>query len=93
VARLLTSGFEDQFSDIQEASMFLKEKSSGNTVEVLYLSELFSLYDKELQGRYCVGEDVLVAETFKKSDLMFTSGEELPKCWLDPHYRDDELKR
>jgi len=73
--------------------MFLKEKSTGNTVEVLYLSELFSLYDEELQGRYRVGDEVMVAETFHKSDLMFTSGEELPKCWLDPHYRDNELKR
>lgn len=41
--------------------MFLKQKSTGNTVEVLYLSELFSLYDKELQGRYSAGDEVMVA--------------------------------
>ncbi|TQV77102.1 acetyltransferase [Aliikangiella marina] len=67
--------------------MFLKQKSTGNTVEVLYLSELFSLYDKKLQGRYKAGDEVMVAESFDKSDLMFTSGEELPRCWVDPDYR------
>lgn len=64
--------------------MFLKERNTGNTVEVLYLSELFNLEDNELQGRYKVGDDILVAEFFKKSDLTFISGEELPRCWVDP---------
>ncbi|TQV89260.1 acetyltransferase [Aliikangiella coralliicola] len=72
--------------------MLLKEKSSGNLVEVLYLSELFSLYEEELQGRYQVGDEVLVTESFKKSDLAFSSGEELPKCWTDPQYRAKELE-
>ena len=66
--------------------MLLKEKSSGMTVEVLYLSELFSLNDDELVGRYRVGDELQVAESFKKSDLEFASGEELPQCWLDPQY-------
>ena len=73
--------------------MILKHKLSGKEVEVLNLAELFSLYDDELQGRYHVGQEVQVAETFVKSDLMFTSGEDLPRCWVDPHYRDEELKR
>lgn len=66
--------------------MYLKERNTGNTVEVLYLSELFSLQDRELQGRYQVGDELLVEESFKKSDLTFTSGEELPRCWIDPSY-------
>jgi len=30
---------------------------------------------------------------YMKSSLIFLSGEELPRCWTDPHYRDDELTR
>lgn len=70
--------------------MFLKEKSTGNTVEVLYLSELFSLYDDTLQGRYRIGEEISSTESFDKSDLIFTSGEELPRCWRDQNYREQE---
>lgn len=72
--------------------MLLVDKKSGNTVEVVYLSELFSLFEKELQGRYQVGDEVMVTDSFRKSDLQFASGEELPKCWTDPQYRDEELE-
>ena len=34
-----------------------------------------------------------VGEKFNKADLVFLSGEELPRCWTDPHYRDSELTR
>ena len=73
--------------------MYLKEKTTGKSVEVLYLSELFSLHDTDIQCRYQVGDEVLVTDIFNKSDLEFTSGEPLPNCWSDPHYRDHELKR
>ena len=71
--------------------MFLKERSSGHMVEVLSLSDLFNLYHDEVVGRYQEGEEVQDPEKFKKADLIFLSGEELPRCWTDPHYRDNEL--
>ena len=73
--------------------MLLKERVSGKSVEILNLKQLFSLYDNELLGRYRMGEEFDAAESFVKSQLIFTSGEKLPQCWLDPHYRDNELKR
>ena len=61
--------------------------------EVLSRGDLFDLFKDEVVGRYQYGEEVQDPEKFKKSDLMFLSGESLPRCWTDPHYRDDELIR
>lgn len=73
--------------------MFLNERHTGHMVEVLNLGDLVDLFKDEVIGRYQYGEEVQDPETFKKSDLVFLSGEELPRCWTDPHYRDNELIR
>ncbi len=73
--------------------MLLKERSSGKSVEILDLSQLFSLFEDEVLSRFPPGDNSDSSQNIKKSELIFTSGEELPRCWLDPHYRDDELKR
>jgi hypothetical protein len=73
--------------------MFLREKKTNHLVEVLELGELFDPMQKEVTGRYNWGEDLPEPQAFAKSSLLFASGEELPKCWTDVHYRDDELKR
>ena len=73
--------------------MLLKEKSSGHMVEVLSLVDLINLNRDEVVGRYQEGEDVQDPMKFKKDNLIFLSGEDLPLCWTDPHYRDDELAR
>lgn len=71
--------------------MLLKEKSSGHMVEVLSLMDLINLNRDEVVGRYQEGEDLQEPMKFKKDNLIFLSGENLPLCWTDPHYRDDEL--
>ena len=73
--------------------MLLKEQPSGHMVEVLSLVDLINLNRDEVVGRYQEGEDVQDPRKFNKSDLVFLSGEPLPRCWTDPHYRDDELTR
>lgn len=73
--------------------MFLKQNSSGHLVEVLELKNLFDPYDDAILGRLNVGEELPEPEKFAKTDLVFLSGEALPRCWTDPHYRDDELAR
>lgn len=73
--------------------MFLKQQSSGHLVEVLSLNDLFNPLHAHLVGRYHYGEEVQDPEKFPKSDLAFPSGEALPRCWLDAHYRDDEVYR
>ncbi len=69
--------------------MFLKDKTNGELVEILTLKELFDPFQDEVVGRYQQGEEVQDPEKLKKAELLFPSGEILPKCWVDPHYRDD----
>ncbi|MEW7979373.1 MAG: acetyltransferase [gamma proteobacterium symbiont of Phacoides pectinatus] len=73
--------------------MFLKHAGDGRMVEVLGLNDLFNPMHAQLVGRYHVGEELQEPEKFTKSDLVFLSGEALPKCWLDRHYRDHDLQR
>jgi len=73
--------------------MFLKNSSNHDLVEVLTLKELFDPFSDHLIGRYQHGEEVQDPEKFSKSELSFLSGESLPRCWMDAHYRDKELKR
>ena len=62
-------------------------------VEVLSLVDLINLNREEVLGRSQEGEEVQDPVMYKKSSLIFLSGEELPRCWTDPHYRDEELAR
>jgi hypothetical protein len=71
--------------------MLLKQRSNGHLVEVENVHHLFNVFHEEIVGRDQVGEEVQDPEPFKKSDLIFLSGEELPRCWTDSHYRDEVL--
>lgn len=67
--------------------MFLKTRHDGSLMEVLTLPALFDPFATHLQGRLHAGEELQEPEPFLKADLIFPSGEPLPRCWLDPHYK------
>jgi len=69
--------------------MYLKHKRNGDAVEVLTLDALFDPNRDAVSGRFHAGEELQDPETFAKADLAFPSGEPLPRCWLDPHYRSE----
>jgi hypothetical protein len=71
--------------------MLLKERCNGHMVEIMNLIDLMNLNSNMVLGRYQEGEEQQDPEQFKKTNLVFLSGEDLPRCWTDPHYRDDEL--
>ena len=71
--------------------MFLKERESGHLVQVADLTELVNPLRSQITGYYHHGEEAQEAEPFSKGDLVFLSGEPLPRCWMDSHYRDDEI--
>jgi hypothetical protein len=73
--------------------MFLKDSSNGHLVEVLDTVTLFDPSETHFEGRYNWGEDLPEPEPFAKANVIFPSGEPLPRCWVDMHYRDDELRR
>lgn len=68
--------------------MFLKEKDTGHLVEVLDIQSLFDPFSEAVKGRLNFGEDLPEPDQFSKMSLCFPSGENLPRCWTDPHYRD-----
>ena len=72
--------------------MFLKQVDSRHLVEVLDIAELTDPYKPSIRGRLNVGEDMPEPEEFAKETLRFPSGEKLPACWIDSHYRDDEIR-
>jgi hypothetical protein len=73
--------------------MFLKHRQNGHLVEVLDTDRLFDPTQASFSGRYNYGEEMPDPESFHKSDMVFPSGEPLPRCWVDVHYRDDEIRR
>lgn len=73
--------------------MLIKERSSDHMIEVMDLFDLMNLNLDEVVGCYQEGEEQQDPEKFQKTNLVFLSGEELPRCWTDPHYRDSEIMR
>lgn len=67
--------------------MYLKDKNNGDLVEVVDTGALFDPNKGEISGRYHAGEEMQEAASFAKADLIFPSGESLPKCWSDPAYK------
>ena len=70
--------------------MFLKIRHDDHSslVEVLDLQQLFDPFSGTVRGRLHAGEELQDPSALSKADLSFPSGEALPRCWLDPHYRD-----
>lgn len=73
--------------------MFLKERVTGDLVEVLGFNDLVNPYNETVVGRYHHGEEAQDPEKFAKRNLVFPSGEALPRCWIDPQYRSSEIQR
>jgi len=71
--------------------MFLKHKPSGDIVEILDLEALFDSFRTEVKGRFHAGEEMPDAAGFRKSERVQLSGEHLPRCWVDPHYRERKI--
>ena len=67
--------------------MFLRNVSNGDLAQVLKQGELTDPNSTSVTVRYHAGEEAGDPVSVEKSGLVFPSGEALPKCWLDPHYR------
>ena len=67
--------------------MFLQHKANGDLLEILNLENLYDPCQNSITGRFHSGEEMQDPELFTKSEVIFPSGEPLPRCWLDPDYR------
>lgn len=67
--------------------MFLTHKETGVLIEVHDADILINPSESAITGSAQAGEEEQDPEQFSKEDLIFPSGELLPKCWKDPNYR------
>jgi hypothetical protein len=67
--------------------MYLKHKPTGDLVEILDLRSLIDPYRAKAVGRFHAGEEMQDPANFSKAEMIFPSGESLPRCWVDPQYR------
>lgn len=67
--------------------MFLQLKETEDLVKVLDLQELIDPNSDIVHAQDQEGEEEQDPDTFKKENLVFPSGERLPRCWLDANYR------
>ena len=68
--------------------MILKHQPSSYLVEILEVKDLWNPFSDKVLGQFHAGEEMQEPELFTKSHLMFPSGEPLPICWMDAHYRE-----
>ena len=68
------------------AAMFLRTRQDGSLLEVLNLRQLVDPFASAVEGRLHAGEEIQDPELLAKAELLFPSGEPLPRCWLDPAY-------
>ena len=67
--------------------MYMKHKASGDLVEILDIRSMVDPLRAQVAGRFHAGEELQDPTTFQKADLIFPSGEALPRCWVDADYR------
>ena len=72
--------------------MYLKHATTGDLVEILDLPALFDPFADHVGGRFHAGEEMPEPAGFNKAELMFPSGEPLPRCWTDGKYKERELR-
>ncbi|OKH18563.1 acetyltransferase [[Limnothrix rosea] IAM M-220] len=66
--------------------MFLRYSLNDTLVEVMEPQTLWDPFQTKVLGRSHAGEEMQEPELLPKKDLIFPSGESLPKAWLDPEY-------
>jgi len=67
--------------------MLLHDKQKDALVEVLDLTALIDPNQSEISGQVQSGQEEQDPEPYSKADLIFPSGEGLPRCWVDADYR------
>jgi hypothetical protein len=67
--------------------MLLQSKDNGSIVEILDIQELINPVSDIVKGQNQLGEEEQDPIGYKKENLVFPSGESLPRCWVDANYR------
>lgn len=65
----------------------LRHDADASLLEVLDLAQLHDPFQPTVLARLHGGEELQEPQPFAKEELLFASGEPLPLCWRDAHYR------
>lgn len=69
--------------------MLLHDKQKDSLVEVLDLVALINPNQDKILGQVQSGQEEQDPAPSLKANLIFPSGESLPRCWVDADYRND----
>lgn len=67
--------------------MFMKDTETDTLIKVIDPEPLFDPLKESIQGRDQSGQEEQSPMDFSKAQLVFPSGESLPRCWVDPNYQ------
>jgi hypothetical protein len=67
--------------------MFLQDKRTGTLVEILDTDALIDPLEDKIVAKGQSGQEEQDPEEIAKNQLVFPSGEDLPRCWIDSNYR------
>ncbi|MDZ8108184.1 MAG: acetyltransferase [Nostoc sp. DedQUE12a] len=70
--------------------MLLQLKDTGELVKILEIEELLDPNTDVVRAKDQEGQEEQEPDSFKKENLVFPSGEDLPRCWLDADYRNPD---
>jgi hypothetical protein len=70
--------------------MLLKNKENNTLVEILDIQEVISPSRHKIMIRVQAGEEEQDPEPIEKQNLIFPSGESLPRCWIDADYQKEK---
>lgn len=66
--------------------MLLKNKQDGALIEIQDIISLINPFESQIKGCIQEGQEEQNPEEFAKDMLIFPSGENLPRCWIDADY-------
>jgi hypothetical protein len=70
--------------------MLLQNKENGTLVEILDIQEVISPVHAEIMIQVQSGQEEQDPEPISKQNLIFPSGESLPRCWIDADYQKEK---
>ncbi|MCX7596651.1 MAG: acetyltransferase [Fischerella sp.] len=70
--------------------MLLQIKDTGELIKIQDVQELIDPSIDSIRAKEQQGEEEQALESYKKENLVFPSGENLPRCWMDANYRNSK---
>jgi hypothetical protein len=67
--------------------MLMQNKQNGTLIEILDVAALVNPVENKILVSGQNGEEEQPPEKISKEEIVFPSGENLPRCWVDANYR------